>query len=106
MTRVRWSESEQAEIQPCDGAQVFVERAFAPLTNHPPGVALRAYVERSAVRMRIAFSHFYHGPMEDDTEWHEVPNHNPAPRAGPYLQRITSIFVGSAFEDEWRRGWS
>ena len=99
MTRVRWTETEQAEIRPYAGVQVFVDYVHAPLGG-------RHCVQRTAVRVRIQFPANYHGPMETDTEWHEVPNHNPDPRAGPYLQRITSIFVGSAFEDEWRRGWS
>ena len=102
MTRVRWSESEQAEIGPRADAQYFIDYVHV----HAP-LGVRHCAQRTAVRVRIQFPANYHGPMETDTEWHEVPyEYRVDPRAEQtYLQRITSVFVGSGYEDEWRRGW-
>lgn len=111
MTRVRWSETEQAEILVYDYSHYYVERVFLPTEPITfmrdvgrPGSAFRGVVERHAKRVHFGFPASYSGPMEADTEWLEVPNHNPDPRAGTYLLRITSVFVGAEYETVFRKG--
>lgn len=111
MTRVRWSESEQAEISVYGYSQVLVERVYLPTEPITfmrdvgrPGSAFRGVTERRALRLRVGFPANYSGPMEADTEWCEVPNHNPDPRSGTYLLRITSVFVGAEYEAAFRKG--